>query len=105
MQFRSIFPVFMIVLAIFFSAPVCSDPVPDQIPSDTDADGILDEQDNCITRPNPSQLDTDLDTVGDLCDNCPSERNSDQADSDIDGKGDACQIFVRVTPMFFIYLC
>lgn len=70
---------------------------------DTDADGILDDVDNCPGVSNPNQLDTDGDGAGDACDtdddndtvldtndNCPLVANVDQANSDSDGAGNAC---------------
>jgi hypothetical protein len=82
---------------------------------DSDADGVLDSADNCITVANPDQADADLDDVGDLCDafpqdplewmdadadlvgdnadNCLATANLDQADVDLDGIGDACDAF------------
>ena len=55
---------------------------------DADADGILDDDDNCVSTPNPQQEDEDEDGVGDVCDNCPSIPNADQTDSDEDGHGE-----------------
>lgn len=80
------------------------------IASDTDGDGIPDDEDNCPTIPDASQADTDADGSGDACDacpadpfndgdgdgvcgdvdNCPLVANMDQADTDGDGIGDAC---------------
>jgi gliding motility-associated-like protein len=57
---------------------------------DTDGDGILDIDDNCIDTPNADQADADTDTVGDVCDNCPDDANTDQTDADADGVGDLC---------------
>ncbi len=37
-------------------------------PTDTDMDGIPDDQDNCTLRPNPTQRDTDGDGFGNICD-------------------------------------
>lgn len=78
--------------------------------NDTDGDGVVDGEDNCIFIPNPDQQDTDGDGVGDLCDptpggpdsdldndgvpddedNCPVNPNPDQKDTDGDGAGDIC---------------
>ncbi len=71
--------------------------------ADTDADGVLDHEDNCPAVANPDQADTDGDGLGDACDadddgdgvrdvldNCPTVANPGQADSDGDGMGDAC---------------
>jgi hypothetical protein len=58
---------------------------------DSDADGILDANDNCPRVYNLDQSDEDGDGIGDACDNCPNRHNPDQADSDGDGTGDACQ--------------
>jgi hypothetical protein len=35
---------------------------------DTDGDGVLDNADNCIDVPNPTQLDADGDQIGNVCD-------------------------------------
>ena len=58
---------------------------------DSDGDGIVDEEDNCIYTPNVGQWDLDEDGVGDWCDNCPLEINPDQVDSDNNNKGDVCE--------------
>ncbi|MDC0711508.1 choice-of-anchor A family protein [Stigmatella sp. ncwal1] len=73
--------------------------------SDSDGDGVLDEDDNCLSVPNPDQTDSDGDGFGDACDectdgdgdgvcdendNCPSTPNPGQADADGDGLGDVC---------------
>ncbi|RMG44149.1 MAG: hypothetical protein D6718_10585, partial [Acidobacteria bacterium] len=59
--------------------------------NDSDADGILDIDDDCPLQPNPLQEDRDRDGVGDACDNCPDTPNANQADSNGDGAGDACE--------------
>ena len=53
--------------------PVCID-------DDDDADGVLDDQDNCICAPNPGQEDFDLDNWGDYCD--PDDDNDLSADTE-----------------------
>ncbi len=58
--------------------------------SDTDGDGILDIDDNCVDTPNADQADVDGDGIGDVCDNCVNNANADQADADADGVGDVC---------------
>jgi len=59
---------------------------------DSDADGVLDEDDNCPYTYNPDQEDADDDGRGDVCDNCPYTYNPGQQDSDGDGVGDACDL-------------
>jgi hypothetical protein len=58
--------------------------------SDSDADGVPDDADNCPATANPDQADGDGDGDGDVCDNCPTTPNPDQADADNDGLADAC---------------
>ena len=65
--------------------------------SDTDSDGILNEDDNCPAVYNPLQEDGDEDGAGNACDNCPEIYNPDQADFDGDGEGDACECCVGLT--------
>ena len=77
----------------------------DLAPTDSDGDGVLDVDDNCIDDANPGQIDTDLDGAGDACDvdddndgvedsmdNCPTSFGAgpDQTDADGDGVGDIC---------------
>ena len=66
--------------------------------TDTDGDGIADEEDNCPDIFNPirpvdngKQADSDGDGVGDVCDKCPLAKNVDNCDAvdpdDKDGDG------------------
>lgn len=58
--------------------------------TDTDADGVVDTDDNCVAVANAAQTDADADAIGDACDNCPAVANADQADADADAVGDVC---------------
>jgi len=70
--------------------------------ADTDKDGILDSDDNCVSITNPDQIDKDKNGKGDACedfdhdgvvnakDNCPMVANRNQKDEDVDGRGDVC---------------
>lgn len=53
-------------------SPWCSDcnenGIPDECEDDTDADGVIDDCDNCPNEYNPGQEDSDGDGVGDVCD-------------------------------------
>lgn len=72
------------------------------VPADTDADGMPDMHDNCVSVANQDQRDVDGNGRGDACDdfdrdgimtlrdNCPSIPNATQNDTDGDGVGDAC---------------
>ena len=75
---------------------------------DTDEDGIIDSEDNCLLIYNPDQQDTDEDGEGDVCDddldgdgipndvdNCPLFSNADQVDDNNNGIGDVCEVFDR----------
>lgn len=72
--------------------------------SDSDEDGIPDEEDNCVLAANPDQRDLDGDGLGDVCDddidgdgvdngldNCPFFANPEQEDADGNGVGDICE--------------
>ena len=79
--------------------------------NDSDNDGAVDGDDNCINDANPDQADSDNDGVGDVCDlctgndavgdsdgdgycddvdNCVNVFNPEQTDDDGDGIGNAC---------------
>ncbi len=84
--------------------------VPVTTEPDDDADGVINDKDNCPKIANTDQKNTDGDSLGDVCDacpkdsqndvdkdgvcgdvdNCPSVANADQKDSDGDGIGDLC---------------
>ena len=57
---------------------------------DSDADGVLNVDDNCPFEANPGQDDGDGDDVGDVCDNCPADPDPDQTDMDGDTYGKPC---------------
>ncbi len=76
-------------------------PPPAQV--DTDADGIVDANDNCPAIANANQENMDQDASGDVCDNdkdgdsiandldnCPNNANQNQANADGDSLGDVC---------------
>ena len=58
---------------------------------DTDADAVLNIDDNCPVLANAGQLDTDHDGRGTACDNCAAVSNPGQEDGDTNGIGDICQ--------------
>ena len=59
--------------------------------TDSDADTVCDEIDNCDTVANPNQENSaDGDALADACDNCPLECNPDQLNTDQDATGDVC---------------
>ena len=69
-----------------------SNPAPPPVaaePSDSDGDGVADDDDAFPDDPNETE-DTDGDGVGDNSDNCPETENAGQEDSDANGAGDAC---------------
>jgi PKD repeat protein len=43
-------------------------PEPPPPPKDTDGDGVIDPEDNCVNEWNPDQADSDMDRIGDACD-------------------------------------
>lgn len=46
-------------------------------PEDRDADGAVNDSDNCPFQSNRDQVDTDDDGLGDVCDACPEYANTD----------------------------
>lgn len=69
--------------------------VPDGPPTDVDADGVLNADDNCPGDYNTDQHDEDGDGPGDVCDNCPHipnpmQENALEPSGQSDEVGDAC---------------
>jgi hypothetical protein len=59
--------------------------------SDSDADGVIDQDDGCAQVPTPGQVDGDRDGRPDACDNCRFAQNPQQTDFNGNGLGDACE--------------
>ncbi|MGM1056535.1 MAG: pectinesterase family protein [Bacteroidota bacterium] len=58
------------------------DPLPGlKAGDDTDNDGVLDVDDNCISTPNPDQADMDNDGIGDVCDDSDGDGLVDSEDN------------------------
>jgi len=64
---------------------------------DKDGDGRVDEQDNCVDKPNADQMDSDSDGIGDACDNCPMIAGEEQSDKDGDGVGNICDNCINIS--------
>lgn len=72
------------------------------VKADVDGDGVVDEDDNCVSVGNANQEDLDENGRGDACDdfdhdgiinsrdNCLNDPNNSQKDVDLDGEGDVC---------------
>lgn len=57
------------------------DPLPSmEANDDSDHDGVLDVDDNCISTPNPDQADMDGDGIGDVCDDSDGDGLVDSED-------------------------
>ncbi len=83
------------VIAAFLASRPCVSDLPC---TDTDGDGIYDQDDNCPSEPNNGQEDADFDGAGDACDGCPADPSKTapgicgcgvaETDSDLDGTPD-----------------
>jgi len=77
-------------------------PNPSYVIADSDGDGVVDLNDNCINLSNFDQADVNTNGLGDACDdfdrdgvinsndNCINAPNQNQVDTDGDKKGDTC---------------
>jgi len=63
-----------------------------QVDIDTDADGVVNDLDNCPQIPNADQINQDGDAAGDACDAFPLDP-SETSDRDSDGVGDNADVF------------
>ena len=74
----------------------CGTELPSQCIVDLDEDGVTDEQDNCVTEPNPDQADGNNNGSGDACDPFEPVAEADAGDAigdasvepDTEGSGD-----------------
>ncbi len=85
---------------IVHSVEVSNNPLYKKI--DSDKDGVIDRDDNCVDVENADQIDKDSNGIGDACedfdldgiinvrDNCPDVPNKNQVDKDFDKIGDVC---------------
>ncbi len=75
------------------------DPLGDACDPDDDNDGLTDEDEEGLgsdhMRTDALSTDTDADTIPDNRDNCPTLANANQADTDQDGDGDTCDCAVH----------
>ena len=81
----------LVSLALVLTPPaISSDTVvlPGPGNPDSDADGIVDDSDNCRHAQNPDQADADADGVGDVCDGCPNVFDPEQRESEPTGTFD-----------------
>jgi len=81
---------------------VASHKNPEYSIADSDADGVPDVRDNCVSNANSDQQDVNANGRGDVCDdfdqdgvvnskdNCIDNPNQNQKDTDSDGSGDVC---------------
>ena len=59
-------------------------PEPPTPSKDTDGDGVIDTEDNCINEWNPDQADSDMDKIGDACDIDQLQQQIDDMRSQVD---------------------
>jgi hypothetical protein len=80
-----------LLISMTHGAPVCP-PITvtaqavtiEELPADSDSDGVVDADDNCPLDPNPNQEDTNGDDVGDACTLGDLDDDGDADQDDLD---------------------
>lgn len=83
---------------------VVEEEIPAPTPLDTDGDGIIDDEDNCVDTVNGDQSDVDADGLGDVCDACSMDEANNENSYDenylmykepADGSTNGCAVYLN----------